>query len=80
MAEEIRSDVDEQQAGSAAKSAGKDPGMLAALGSVLLSLYLYYVEGNKLQGIFVGLWAPTFLAFANYLRRRDVDDRLDRAA
>jgi len=81
MAEQIGSDVDvdDRQAKSAAKSAGTDPAMLAAIGSVLLSLYIYYVSGNRQQGIFVGLWAPTFLAFASYLTQKDIDDQVSRA-
>jgi hypothetical protein len=54
-----------------------DPIALASIGSVILSLYLYYLRGNKQQGIFVGLWAPTFLAFGNYLRGVDETENLE---
>jgi hypothetical protein len=44
------------------------PVALAAIGSVLYSWYNFYVQGNESYGLFVGLWAPTLLAFANYLQ------------
>lgn len=81
MAEEIRSDVNvnEEQAKSATKKTAGDPALLAAGGSVLLSLALYYLKGNKQQGIFVGLWAPTFLAFASYFKQKEAAEEAKRA-
>lgn len=35
---------------------------LAAILSFMLSVYLWFT-GNKLQGIFVGIWVPSILAF-----------------
>jgi hypothetical protein len=29
--------------------------------SIVGSLYLYFVQDNEMQGIFVGLWAPTLI-------------------
>ncbi len=40
----------------------------ATLGSIALSLVLY-LSGRKDAGIFVGLWAPTFLNLGLYLRQ-----------
>lgn len=76
MSEGMQSDVDEGQAQSAATDVASDPVLLASGVSILLSLYLFYVRGNKLQGVFVGHWAPTFLAIGSYLRQEDVDNRL----
>jgi hypothetical protein len=72
-------DVDREPAKSAVSDVGSDPAILAAGASVLLALYTYYVRGNEQQGIFVGHWAPTILAFASYLRQKDIDEQLDRA-
>lgn len=47
----------------------------AALGSVAGSAYLQ-LTGNKEKSLFVGQWAPTFLAFAVYdkvIRRLDLN-------
>lgn len=81
MAEQIDSDVDvdENRAKSAAKKTGGDPVLLASGVSILLSLYLFYVKGNKQQGIFVGHWAPTFLALASYFKQKDALDEAKRA-
>jgi hypothetical protein len=76
MAEGMDADVDQEQMTAAASDAASDPALLAAMGSVLLSLYVYYLAGNQRQGIFIGLWAPTFLAFANYLRQQDIDEQI----
>ena len=41
---------------------------LAAAGmSFLLSVYLWFVVGNKEQGAFVGLWVPSILALGALL-------------
>ena len=41
---------------------------LAAAGlSFLLSVYLWFIVGNKEQGTFVGLWVPSILALGNLL-------------
>ena len=36
-------------------------GFVASMLSVALSLYIYFVSGDKELGIFVGLWAPTLI-------------------
>ena len=81
MAEQIESDVDidENRAKSAAKETGTDPVLIASGVSILLSLYLFYIKGNKRQGIFVGHWAPTFLALASYVKQKDALDEAKRA-
>lgn len=59
------------------ESTGADLALAAAAGSVLLSWYRFYYQGDRLGGIFVGLWPPTILAFASYLRQKSTQDRLE---
>jgi hypothetical protein len=67
----------DELAGSASTSAG-DPVAVAAVGSVLLSWYKFYIQGDEEGGIFVGLWAPTLLAAASYLQQKDLITRFRR--
>jgi len=46
-----------------------DPAVVASGASVLLALYYYFVQGDHDRGVFVGLWAPTILAFADYFEQ-----------
>ena len=62
-----------------AERTSTDPAVAASAGSVVLSLYQYFVRGNKEAGIFIGLWAPTILAFASYARQTRISKALDRA-
>ena len=52
------------------------PAVLASAASVGLSLYYYFVMGERERGIFVGLWPPTILAFASYFNQRQIDRKL----
>ena len=58
-------------------ASGLGPAGLAAIGSVALALYYYYVKGEEQRGQFVGLWPATILAFAAYLKlvRQERRDR-----
>lgn len=47
---------------------GIGPAAMAAVGSVALALYYYYVRGEKQRGQFVGLWPATILGLAIYLK------------
>ena len=40
--------------------------------SFLYSVFLWF-SGNKLEGIFVGIWVPSILAFAIAIRQRRND-------
>lgn len=55
---------------------GRDPIMLAAIGSVFLAWYQYYVRGNREHGLFIGLWAPTLLAFSNSMRIKEINEKV----
>ncbi len=54
-----------------------EPVVLAAVASVAFSWYQFYVQGNKVHGIFVGLWAPTLLGAAGYLKQLQIAEKLD---
>ncbi|WP_340098815.1 hypothetical protein [Salinibaculum salinum] len=62
------------------KRTGRDPIILAAIGSVLLSWYQFYVRGNKEYGLFIGLWPPTMLAFSNALRINEISRKVESSA
>lgn len=49
------------------------PVILAFL-SFLYSIFLWF-SGNQLEGIYVGLWPVTILAFAFVIRQRRGDDK-----
>jgi hypothetical protein len=51
---------------------GFGPGAMAAIGSVALALYYYYVRGQKQRGQFVGLWPATILGLAAYLKLEEL--------
>lgn len=68
-----------EEAVRAAQSTTSDPAVLAAGGSLLLSLYFYFVRGETERGIFVGLWPPTIFAFVSYFRQTEMSNRLDSA-
>jgi len=59
---------------------GRDPIILAALGSVILSWYQFYIRGNREHGLFMGLWPPTLLAFSNALRINDISRKVESSA
>ena len=49
------------------------PVILAFL-SFLYSIFLWF-SGNQLEGVYVGLWPVTILAFAFVIRQRRSDDK-----
>lgn len=59
------------------KRTGRDPIIMAAVGSVLLSWYQFYVRGNKEHGLFIGLWPPTLLAFSNAVRLNNISHKVE---
>ncbi|MDC1011713.1 hypothetical protein OAQ04_00505 [Flavobacteriaceae bacterium] len=48
--------------------------ILLAFLSFLYSIYLWFT-GNQMEGIYVGLWPVTILAFAIAIRQRRNDDK-----
>ena len=41
--------------------------VFAALVSLAMSIYLWF-SGQREEGVFVGLWVPSILAFAAYVK------------
>ncbi len=41
--------------------------LLSSAASIALSIYLF-ASGKRETGIFVGLWAPTFLGLGSYIK------------
>jgi len=62
------------------KRTGRDPVIIAAVGSVLLSWYQFYIRGNKQYGAFIGLWPPTLLAFSNAIRINNISRKVESSA
>ena len=60
----------------AAEESTTDLAILASAASVALSWYQFFGRGNKMQGIFVGLWPPTILAFASYFKQKQMEQKL----
>ncbi|PSP54834.1 hypothetical protein BRC82_08660 [Halobacteriales archaeon QS_1_67_19] len=57
----------------AAEDTATDATVLAAATSVALALHQFFVRGNRMQGIFIGLWPPTILAFASYYNQQRIE-------
>ena len=70
---------EEDAAVEVAQRTSTDPWIVAAVASVLLSWYEFFVQGNREMGLFVGLWPPTFLAFGSYFKQSRLSNTLDRA-
>ncbi|MDZ7745082.1 MAG: hypothetical protein U5K28_00575 [Halobacteriales archaeon] len=52
------------------------PVVLASIGSVLLALYFYYVQGDKQRGQFVGFWPVTILGLASYFKLEEIRQQM----
>jgi len=68
---------EKETAKAVGKRTGRDPVVMAAVASVLLSWYQFYVRGNKQHGLFIGLWPPTLLAFSNALRINNISKKVE---
>jgi len=53
-------------------SGSMGPAAWAAIGSVALALYFYYVRGDKQRGQFIGLWPATILSLAAYRKLDEI--------
>lgn len=69
-----------EESKQATKRTGRDPIVLASVASVALSWYYFYGRGERLKGIFVGLWPPTLLAFASYFRQQKMQASMEHGA
>ena len=43
--------------------------MLLLVISIIIVAEITFLKGQKLEAIFIGLWAPTILGFMNYLKK-----------
>lgn len=68
---------EKQKAKEIGKRTGRDPIIMAAAGSVVLSWYQFYVRGNKEHALFMGLWPPTLLAFSNAVRINNISRKVE---
>jgi hypothetical protein len=57
-------------------ASGLGPAAVAAIGSVALALYYYYVRGDEQRGQFIGLWPATILGMASYLKFNELSREL----
>ncbi|MDL5361735.1 hypothetical protein [Halalkalicoccus sp. NIPERK01] len=75
-------DSDEMEAETEMPTGGfdpmSDPVALGAAASVALSWLLFYGKGDKEQGLFVGLWAPTLLGAASYMKQMRLAEKLEK--
>lgn len=78
MATQSQDSKDEQMLETAAenKETTMSPTVLAAGFSLVLSLYYFFVQGDKTRGIFVGLWPPTIFAFVDYFKTSAKDQEM----
>jgi hypothetical protein len=65
-----------REAEATAKESVRDPTMIAAVASIGLSWYYFFIKGDRDMGLFVGLWAPTFLTLANYSSMAKVQNQI----
>jgi hypothetical protein len=61
----------------AAGESTTDLAIIASAASVALSWYQFFGRGNKMQGLFIGLWPPTILAFASYFNQKRMEQKLN---
>jgi hypothetical protein len=38
---------------------------------------MFFIRGNQERGIFIGLWPPTFLAFASYFEQARMHNTIE---
>jgi hypothetical protein len=68
--------VEGQAKVEAAEESTTDIAILASAASVALAWYQFFGRGNKMQGLFIGLWPPTILAFASYFNQKRMEEKL----
>jgi len=61
----------------AVEETGTDPFVVASLASIPLAWYYFFGKQDRERGIFVGLWAPTLMAFGSYVRQTRMRELLE---
>ncbi|MGQ3414021.1 hypothetical protein [Natrinema versiforme] len=72
--------TEREMSGQAAEEVGEQamgPAFIASAAAVGLSLYYFFMRGERQLGAFIGLWPPTILAFASYFNQRKMRQQLD---
>ncbi|QSW98810.1 hypothetical protein [Haloterrigena alkaliphila] len=72
--------AEREVSGQAAEEVGEQamgPAFIASAASVGLSLYYFFMRGERQLGAFIGLWPPTILAFASYFNQRKMRQQLE---
>ncbi len=72
--------MEQEPSGQAAEEVGEQamgPAFVASAASVGLSLYYFFLRGERQLGTFIGLWPPTILAFASYFNQRRMRQQLE---
>ncbi|WP_339103698.1 hypothetical protein [Haloterrigena salinisoli] len=72
--------AEREMSGEAAEEVGEQamgPAFVASAASVGLSLYYFFLRGERQLGAFIGLWPPTILAFASYFNQRKMRQQLE---
>ncbi|AEH37914.1 hypothetical protein [Halopiger xanaduensis] len=72
--------MEREMSGQEAEEVGEQamgPAFIASAASVGLSLYYFFMRGERQLGAFIGLWPPTILAFASYFNQRKMRQQLD---
>ncbi len=72
MATKQQSSADPEARAAEAGEIMMSPAIIAAVASVGLSWYHFFLRENKQTGLFVGLWPPTILAFASYFNQKEM--------
>ena len=72
--------TEREVSGQTAEEVGEEamgPAFIASAASVGLSLYYFFIRGERQLGAFIGLWPPTILAFASYFNQRHMRNQID---
>ena len=77
MSMENQRTVERQAKMEAAEESTTDLAILASAASVALSWYQFFGRGNRMQGLFIGLWPPTILAFASYFNQKRMEEKMN---
>lgn len=68
--------LQEVQKGNEPEQTGSDIAVILSGLAVLLAAYQFLYQKNRLQGLYIGLWPPTIMGFANYLKAKSMERRM----
>ena len=76
MSTESQQKMGDRSTMEAAEESTTDLAIVASAASVALSWYQFFGRDNKMQGMFIGLWPPTILAFASYFNQKRMEQKM----